>query len=165
MLWCDIDRFKVVNDTHGHAAGDAVLKALAERIRGCLRSTDDIGARIGGDEMLILLNGVSDLQDAADVAEKLRSRAVEPIPTAAGPITVTLSIGVTLASPDETIDALLARADDAMYEAKNVGETRWWPSRSGPTALRHDRHVLRWHRTTTSAPLAASRMSFALVID
>ena len=124
VLWCDIDHFKVVNDTHGHAAGDAVLKALAERIRGCLRSTDDIGARIGGDELLILLNGVRDLQDAADVAEKLRRRAAEPIPTAAGPITVTLSIGATLARPDETVDALLARADDAMYEAKKCGRNQ-----------------------------------------
>lgn len=124
VLWCDIDRFKMVNDTYGHAAGDAVLKSVADRIRGCLRSTDDIGARIGGDELLILLNGVHDLRDAADVAEKLRRRAAEPIPTAAGPVTVTLSIGVTLADAQETVDALLARADDAMYQAKKRGRNQ-----------------------------------------
>jgi diguanylate cyclase (GGDEF)-like protein/PAS domain S-box-containing protein len=123
-LWCDIDRFKVVNDTYGHAAGDAVLKVLADRIRGCLRSTDDLGARIGGDELLILLHGVRGLQDAVDVAEKLRRSAAEPIPTAAGPITITLSIGVTLAGPDENTDALIARADDAMYEAKKQGRNQ-----------------------------------------
>lgn len=123
-LWCDIDRFKLVNDTHGHAAGDAVLKALADRIRGCLRSTDDVGARIGGDELLILLNGVRGIEEAMNVAEMLRSRAAEPIPTAAGPIAITLSIGVTIANPDESTDALLARADDAMYQAKNRGRNQ-----------------------------------------
>jgi len=124
VLWCDIDRFKAVNDTYGHAAGDTVLKTLADRIRGCLRSTDDIGARIGGDELLVLLNGVRDLQDAVDVAEKLRCSAAEPIPAAAGPITITLSIGVTLAHPDEGTDALIARADDAMYQAKKCGRNQ-----------------------------------------
>jgi diguanylate cyclase (GGDEF)-like protein/PAS domain S-box-containing protein len=123
-LWCDIDRFKIVNDTYGHAAGDAVLKALADRIRGCLRSTDDMGARIGGDELLVLLHGVRDLKDAMDIAEKLRRAAAEPIPTPAGPITITLSIGVTIARPDERTDALMARADDAMYQAKNRGRNQ-----------------------------------------
>ena len=123
-LWCDIDRFKVVNDTYGHAAGDAVLKSLADRIRGCLRSTDDMGARIGGDELLVLLHGVRDLKDAMDIAEKLRRAAAEPIPTPAGPITITLSIGVTLARSGERTDALMARADDAMYQAKNSGRNQ-----------------------------------------
>ncbi len=124
VLWCDIDKFKVVNDTYGHAAGDTVLQALADRIRECLRSTDDMGARLGGDELLVLLYGVRDLSDARDVAEKLRRRAAEPIPTAAGPISITLSIGVTIAHPDEGTDALMARADDAMYQAKKCGRNQ-----------------------------------------
>ena len=124
VLWCDIDRFKVVNDTYGHAAGDAVLEALADRIRACLRSSDDLGARLGGDELMVFLHGVRDLEDASDIAEKLRSRAAEPIPTATGPISVTLSIGVTLAHRDESTDALIARADDAMYQAKKSGRNQ-----------------------------------------
>ena len=124
VLWCDIDRFKVVNDTHGHAAGDTVLEALADRIRSCLRSSDDLGARLGGDELMVFLHGVRDLEDASDIAEKLRSRAAEPIQTATGPISVTLSIGVTLAHRDESTDALIARADDAMYQAKKSGRNQ-----------------------------------------
>jgi diguanylate cyclase (GGDEF)-like protein/PAS domain S-box-containing protein len=124
VLSCDIDWFKNVNDIHGHAAGDSVLQTVAEHIRGCLRSGDDLAARIGGDELLVVLHGVRDLDDAVAVAEKLRRRTAEPIHTAAGPITVTLSIGVTLSQPSESIDALLARADAAMYQAKNGGRNQ-----------------------------------------
>ena len=100
------------------------LQTVAERIRGCLRSGDDLAARIGGDELLVVLHGVRDLDDAVAVAEKLRRRTAEPIHTAAGPISVTLSIGVTLAHPSESTDALLARADAAMYQAKNGGRNQ-----------------------------------------
>ncbi|NDC64828.1 MAG: sensor domain-containing diguanylate cyclase, partial [Planctomycetia bacterium] len=118
VLWCDIDRFKGVNDSLGHAAGDAVLATLGERIRECLRTPADVGGRIGGDEVLVILDEVRDLDDAVAVAERLRRRAAEPIPFDAGTITATLSIGVALALRDEGLDALLARADDAMYRAK-----------------------------------------------
>jgi diguanylate cyclase (GGDEF)-like protein len=124
VLWCDIDRFKVVNDTYGHAAGDAVLEALADRLRSCLRTPNDLGARLGGDELMVFLHGVRDLQDAVDIAEKLRRHAAEPIPTSSGPLRVTLSIGATLARPDESTDALIARADDAMYQAKKSGRNQ-----------------------------------------
>jgi len=124
VLWCDIDRFKVVNDTYGHAAGDAVLEALADRIRSCLRSANDLGARLGGDELMVFLHGVRDLEDARIIAEKLRCLAAEPIPTADRTISITLSIGVTLAHPGESTDALIARADDAMYEAKKSGRNQ-----------------------------------------
>ena len=123
-LWCDIDRFKNVNDTHGHATGDQVLQKLAGRIRSSLRSSDDLAARMGGDELIVVLHGVRTLQDATDIAEKIRRFAAEPIETAAGPITITLSIGVTLAGPAEAADTVLARADSAMYQAKAAGRNR-----------------------------------------
>ena len=124
VLWCDIDRFKSVNDSHGHAAGDAVLQALAERIRGAMRSDDDVAARIGGDELLLVLRGVDDLDDAVAVAETLRRRVAAPIPVEAGMVRATVSIGVTLAGDWEGLDAILARADEAMYEAKTGGRDR-----------------------------------------
>jgi diguanylate cyclase (GGDEF)-like protein/PAS domain S-box-containing protein len=124
VLWCDIDHFKEINDVHGHAAGDAVLEALGTRIRGCLPTPDDLGGRIGGDELMIALRGVHDIDEAVRVAERLRCSAAEPIPFAGGVITATVSIGVALALPDEGLDALLARADDAMYRAKAQGRNR-----------------------------------------
>lgn len=124
LLWCDIDGFKAINDTHGHAAGDAVLGALGERIRGCLRSSDDLGARIGGDELVVVLRGIGSLDDAVAFAENLRRRAAEPIPVGDELIQATISIGVTRVGPDEGVDAVLARADDAMYEAKENGKNR-----------------------------------------
>lgn len=124
LLWCDIDGFKSINDVHGHAAGDAVLEALGERIRGCLRSSDDMGGRIGGDELVVMLRGIDGLSEAAAFAENLRCRAAEPIPVGDDMILATLSIGVTLVGTDEGVDALLARADDAMYEAKEHGKNQ-----------------------------------------
>ena len=124
LLWCDIDRFKTVNDTFGHAAGDAVLRALGDRIRGCLRAADDIGARVGGDELMVVLHGIHAMDEAVRVAENLRRDAAEPISFAGGSIAVTLSVGVTIARPEETVDAILARADDAVYLAKEQGRNR-----------------------------------------
>jgi diguanylate cyclase (GGDEF)-like protein len=124
VLLCDIDRFKTVNDTHGHAAGDAVLRAIGDRIRGCLRTHDDLGARIGGDELVVVLRGVHQLGEATQAAERLRHSAAEPILFEGSTIAVTLSIGVTLALPHEGLDPLLARADDAMYQAKELGQNR-----------------------------------------
>lgn len=124
VLWCDIDLFKEINDAHGHAAGDAVLRGLGERIRGCLPTPADLGARIGGDELMVVLRGVHDLDAAARMAEQLRDAAAAPIPSADGTINVTLSIGVTLVGPDESVDTLMARADDAMYRAKKAGRNR-----------------------------------------
>jgi diguanylate cyclase (GGDEF)-like protein/PAS domain S-box-containing protein len=124
LLWCDIDGFKAINDVHGHAAGDAVLEALGERIRGCLRSIDDVGGRIGGDELVVVLRGINGLAEATAFAEDLRRRAAEPIPVGDDMILATLSIGVTLVGPDEGVDALLARTDDAMYQAKEHGKNQ-----------------------------------------
>lgn len=121
ILFCDMDNFKNVNDTHGHAVGDEVLRVTADRIRKFLRSTDDIGARVGGDELLVVLHGVRDLANAETIAEKLRQSAAEPITVPGGTVRATMSIGVTLARPGEKTEALIARADHAMYRAKETG--------------------------------------------
>ena len=127
VLFCDLDRFKEINDIHGHAAGDEVLRTTAARLREVLRTSDDLGARIGGDELLVVLRGVHGIDDAMAIAEKLRDAATQPINTPSGPVSTTVSIGVTLAHPDESTDALVARADSAMYRAKQSGRNRVVP--------------------------------------
>ncbi|MCT0223839.1 PAS domain S-box protein [Synechococcus sp. CS-1328] len=121
VLFCDLDHFKHVNDSYGHQAGDAVLRAMAERVRSCLRASD-VAARIGGDELLVVLPGLQRFEDAIDIAEKLRQRAREPVPLPGGEEAhITVSVGVALAQPDESIDDLIARADGAMFSAKQKG--------------------------------------------
>lgn len=123
VLFCDVDRFKSINDTYGHAAGDEALRALATRIRGCVRS-DDICARMGGDELLVILDGIHALEQARDIAEKIRLAAERPITVGDSALTTSLSIGVALAKPGEEFDQVMARADAAMYEAKKNGRNQ-----------------------------------------
>ena len=134
VLFCDIDRFKDINDEHGHAAGDEVLRTTANRLRETLRTSDDLAARVGGDELLVVLHGVQDIDNAITIAEKLRAAAMEPISTVAGPIIATLSIGVTLARPEEPTQTLVSRADAAMYQAKHSGRNRVIPFNGSETA-------------------------------
>ncbi len=120
VLFCDVDRFKTINDTYGHAVGDTVLRTVAERICQCVRHGDTVG-RTGGDEMLVLLPGLHNLEEAARIAEKIRARAAEPIYHDGRAFDVSLSIGATLAIPGESVVDTTARADSAMYEAKRRG--------------------------------------------
>lgn len=121
LLFCDVDRFKDVNDAHGHAAGDEVLRATGERLRSAIRS-DGFAGRIGGDEFLIAVTGIHGLDEAVAAAEGIRTAAGEPIAFEGGVLmTPSISIGVTFARPGETTDALLRRADSAMYRAKHAG--------------------------------------------
>ena len=124
VLFVDFDKFKDINDTCGHAAGDEVLRATADRIRACLRHSDDLGARVGGDEMMVVLHGVHGIKDAVGVAEKLRRSVATPVKYDGLTVEATVSIGVALARPDESTDALVARADAAMYEAKQHGRNQ-----------------------------------------
>lgn len=128
VLFCDLDNLKVINDTRGHAAGDEVLRVMAGCLRSCLRGNDDLGARAGGDEMLVVLRGVRNMDDAVSVAEKLRKLALKPVDLPSGePFAASLSIGVALAQADESTDSLIARADKAMYQSKQSGRNRVVP--------------------------------------
>jgi len=126
LAFCDLDWFKRVNDSHGHGAGDALLVAVGERLRASLRP-DDLVGRIGGDELLVVLVGVTDLEEALVRAEALRDAVRQPLPIANTSLEVTASIGVTLFQRGESVDALVARADAAMYRAKQAGRDRVIP--------------------------------------
>jgi diguanylate cyclase (GGDEF)-like protein/PAS domain S-box-containing protein len=123
VLFCDLDRFKEVNDTYGHQAGDAVLQAMAQRIRSCLRGSD-LAARMGGDELMVVLPGVQGLPDALAIAEKLRRLACEPVPIPQGQVLTSISVGVAVACAGESLDELIARADTAMYTGKKHGRNQ-----------------------------------------
>src|ERR1700716_1824067 len=116
----DLDGFKGVNDRSGHAAGDAVLVAVADRLRACVRDAD-FGGRVGGDEFVILLPNITD-GEAAAVARRIISRVAEPFEFAP---TARVGAGIGLASAPRdgiTADELLSAADRAMYEAKRRGK-------------------------------------------
>jgi diguanylate cyclase (GGDEF)-like protein len=120
LLLLDIDHFKIVNDEFGHPAGDAVLKRLAQVLERESRSSDLL-ARWGGEEFVVLLPGTS-LQEAGELAGRLRRGvAAAQLPV---PVTLTVSIGVTAYRPGDAPEALLARADRALYAAKRLGRNR-----------------------------------------
>jgi two-component system, cell cycle response regulator len=125
VLLFDIDHFKQVNDTRGHAAGDEVLRQLAARATNCVRSVDLV-ARLGGEEFVVVMPE-TDLAIAVAVAERLRAAiAREPFPlTATGEkLPVTISVGVTGTAGADDRESLLKRADDALYAAKTGGRNR-----------------------------------------
>jgi len=120
VLFCDVDHFKDINDTWGHAVGDAVLATMASRIRESVRQGDVVG-RIGGDEMLVVLFGLDGYDEAVEIADGIRCRAAEPIHEFEHSVHATLSIGATLAIPGESVSSIIGRADTAMYQAKLGG--------------------------------------------
>ena len=125
VCFLDIDGFKRVNDSRGHAAGDALLRLIAARLRHALRQSDTV-ARFGGDEFVIVLSELEHAEDAAGVAAKLLTAIALPHRTDAGEITVTASLGVALYPTDgKIVDTLIARADAAMYDAKRAGPGRY----------------------------------------
>lgn len=122
VLFLDLDRFKEINDTLGHDAGDLVLREMAKRLRSCLRNTDKI-ARMGGDEFYVLIEELNDGQHAADVAQKLLDEAARPIFVGDTECRLSVSIGIGI-YPDDGGDgqSLLRNADNAMYRAKELGK-------------------------------------------
>lgn len=123
VAFCDVDAFKQVNDSLGHAAGDALLIEAGRRIRGILRE-GDVVARVGGDEILVVLPGVHTLDHALRVGEKLRTSLHTPVTTEGGTVRSTMSVGITVALPGEDAEDVTARADAAMYKAKQAGRDR-----------------------------------------
>jgi len=123
VLFVDLDRFKVVNDSLGHDVGDQVLLAVGQRLQTCLRDEDTL-ARMSGDEFTILLDGVTGETDAVHVANRIIDALRRPFAIAGQEIFAGASIGIALAQPGDAPDDLVRQADLAMYRAKERGRLR-----------------------------------------
>jgi diguanylate cyclase (GGDEF)-like protein/PAS domain S-box-containing protein len=123
LLWLDVDHFKAINDSHGHPAGDAVLREVATRLLGCVRE-DDLVARLGGDEFMVLL-ARSEAGAAEAVAMKLLAAMQAPVPVEGRALPVSVSIGVASSLGAISAAELLSLADRALYQAKSVGRNTW----------------------------------------
>ncbi len=121
VMFLDLDKFKVINDTLGHAVGDHLLTEVAQRIRHCLRGEDTV-ARMGGDEFTILVNDLTDIDAAGDVAGKIVAALQQPMVVNNHCLQISASVGISI-FPDDTdqADKLMTFADGAMYQAKLVG--------------------------------------------
>ena len=123
VLFCDLDRFKLVNDSLGHLVGDRLLMAVAKRIEGALRPGDTV-ARLGGDEFTLLLDDIGDVRGAAIVAERLQETLAAPFEVEHRELYVSASIGIALVAPDRAPEDVVREADVAMYRAKAQGGAR-----------------------------------------
>ena len=132
LLFLDLDRFKVINDTLGHNVGDMLLKNVADRLAESVRHSDSIGrsandlghelARLGGDEFTVLLTNLRDVQDASKVARRILEALARPFAVSGHEIFVTVSVGIAIFPADgESVDVLLKNSDTAMYHAKEQG--------------------------------------------
>lgn len=124
ILFCDLDRFKVVNDALGHSVGDQLLVIVARRLRSCLRETDTV-ARFGGDEFVILTEDLGDEDDASVLAARIHDVLADPIHVNGHTLHVTASTGVVPIDGELARDELLSNADTAMYAAKDAGRATW----------------------------------------
>ena len=147
VLFLDLDRFKPVNDTHGHHAGDELLQGVATRLAGAVRATDTVG-RHGGDEFVIICE---DIDEAAvrSVAARIQAAFRAPIRLAQGDFPVSISLGVAL-SPPHAIGELVRQADAAMYHAKQQG--------GGRSAVAHRDGVVVLHPQDAQSPAVAAQL-------
>jgi len=121
ILCIDLDRFKYINDTHGHQAGDFLLVTMAERLNNCVREADTI-SRIGGDEFIVLLHNTSDRDDIKTTAQKIQDSLMQPIKISDNEVQISACIGIVIIPDDGTDpDELLTKADKALYECKHQG--------------------------------------------
>jgi diguanylate cyclase (GGDEF)-like protein/PAS domain S-box-containing protein len=124
VCYLDLDGFKPVNDTHGHAAGDRLLIEVAQRLKACVRG-DDTVARLGGDEFVLLLSGLIDVHECDQALKRVSAGLTQPFHIAGHEVRISASIGVTLYPQDGSdADTLLRHADQAMYVAKQAGRNR-----------------------------------------
>lgn len=136
MLFLDLDDFKPVNDSLGHAAGDQVLVELARNVQSSLRATDTV-ARMGGDEFAVILPRLSGSESINAAARKIAMSVAQPTLIGGEQISVTASIGAALFDPEsDDADSLLGKADSAMYQAKRTGVVwRVWGEELLPAAI------------------------------
>jgi len=129
VLFLDLDRFKLINDSLGHAAGDELLMGIAGRLRSSLRggreTRQSVVARLGGDEFAVLINDVRDTADAAGIAQRILDKLESPFRIGERQVFATVSIGIALSSSGGTPEELLRNADTAMYHAKAKGKARF----------------------------------------
>ena len=124
VLFLDLDRFKVINDSIGHMVGDQLLVGIANRLSHCLRPGDKV-ARLGGDEFTILLDDIRSASEAIDVADRIQEHVSKPFNVGGYETFTTVSIGIALSSPDYKLpEDFLRDADTAMYQAKSLGKAR-----------------------------------------
>jgi diguanylate cyclase (GGDEF)-like protein/PAS domain S-box-containing protein len=142
VMFLDVDRFKVLNDTLGHSAGDSLLRSLASRLKECVRQ-DDTVARLGGDEFILLFPDLELGDTAARMAEKILAVIARPFPIEGQEIYVTASLGMALYPIDGgDAETLLANADSAMYRAKELGRNTYQLSAPGMNTRARQRMTL-----------------------
>jgi diguanylate cyclase (GGDEF)-like protein len=124
VLFIDLDNFKMINDSLGHMAGDALLSGVAHRLQDCIRA-EDTAARLGGDEFAILLDNISDAGQAVVVVEHILNSFEAPILVEGRELFITPSIGIAVSSSEDDATQVLRNADAAMYEAKRKGKGRY----------------------------------------
>lgn len=137
LLYLDVDRFKHINDTYGHAAGDALLKAFAEYLKDAVRTTDFV-ARLGGDEFCIVLDNIKASTNAASVAEKILQMVRTPLQFDGHSLAISTSIGIAYAhAPTLSGAELVAQADAALYKAKQAGRNGYALTLIGEPPVQH----------------------------
>ncbi len=124
LMFLDLDRFKEINDTLGHATGDLLLQAIARLLKGSLRQVDSV-ARLGGDEFTIIVEEITDIEQVITIAEKVKAAFSDPIVVDGRELFVTASIGISLDSGALDVDALLQTAGIAMHRAKEEGRNTY----------------------------------------